>query len=173
MNTVAKSKRYGATDDYEKKLSRVMERLGVDRFDWDHNRREAWVEFWYKGQMYRFEHSVAKSENSDEPLTYGSDCFAQIVLTLEDLARMVRRGIYDLGAWVAGMKFLAAPVQLPWWATELGLDRIPSDESQITTQYRLRAKTAHPDGGGTDEAIKRLTKARDEGLIWLRTQAKM
>lgn len=164
---MTKAKRYGATDDYERKLARVMERLGADKYDWDHNRREAWVEFYYKGQPYRFHHSVAKSVDSEEPLTYGSDCFAQIVLTLEDLARMVRRGIYDLSTWVSGMKFLPAPVQLPWWVAELGLERLPSDEDQITTQYRLMAKTAHPDGGGSDEAFKRLTQARDEGMAWL------
>ncbi|SHF53777.1 hypothetical protein SAMN02746089_02114 [Caldanaerobius fijiensis DSM 17918] len=35
-------------------------------------------------------------------LVYGLDAFAQIVLSLEDLARMVERGIYDLqtmGKW--------------------------------------------------------------------------
>ena len=32
--------------------------------------------------------------------------FAQLVKTLEDIARMVERGIYDLSTWIEGMKTL-------------------------------------------------------------------
>lgn len=34
---------------------------------------------------------------------------AEVVLALEDLVRMIDRGIYDLSTWVAGMKYLLAP----------------------------------------------------------------
>lgn len=164
---MTKAKHYdGSPEFYEKKLSKVMERFGIKQWDWDHNRREAWVQFTYKGQPYRFDHSVLKSQQSTEPLAYGSDCFAQLVLTLEDLARMVERGIYDLQTWVSGMRFLPAPHPLPWWTRVLGMEQLPSTEDEIQLAYRERAKTAHPDAGGSNEAFIGLTKARDAAVEW-------
>ena len=46
-------------------------------------------------------------------MAYGSDCFAQIVLSLEDLARMAERGIYELQTWLSGMQYLPPPVVVP------------------------------------------------------------
>ena len=54
---MAPTKRYN-TEVYEKKLGTVMARLGIDKYDYDYTRRAAWVTFTYKGQEYRFEHSI-------------------------------------------------------------------------------------------------------------------
>ena len=43
------------------------------------------------GELYRFEHSIEKVEPRDRAL-FRSGGFAQVDLTLEDLARMVERG---------------------------------------------------------------------------------
>lgn len=165
---MAQAKQYGKAGDYEKKLERVMSRIGVEKFDWNWDRHGAYVEFWYKGEIYRFDHSVAKSQQTKEPLKYGSDAFAQIVLSLEDLARMVERGIYDLQVWVAGMKCLPPPKPLPPFLVAMGFDREPASEDEIKGRYRQLAKVAHPDAGGSDEQFKSLTKAHDEALVWIR-----
>lgn len=89
------AKKYADPQSYEVKLERVMERLGAEKYDYDWSRRECWVEFWYKGQLYRFSHSVENAQKHGVDIQYGSDVFAQVVLSLEDLARMVERGIYD------------------------------------------------------------------------------
>lgn len=162
---MTKPKQYGSPSDYEAKLERVMTRLGVDKFNFNWDRHGSWVEFWYKGQLYRFDHSVDKSKATKEPLRYGSDTFAMVVLTLEDLARMVERGIYDLQVWVEGMKALPAPKELPWFLIALGFDRDPNAE-EIKTAYRSLARVAHPDTGGSDERFKRLTNAYNEALKW-------
>ena len=98
-------KQYASLEFYEKKLAKVMARFGIesDNYDWDCNRTGCWVQFWYKGSLYRFEHSVQNAQEHGHKLSYGSDAFAQVVLALEDLARLVDRGIYDLQDWVAGM----------------------------------------------------------------------
>ncbi len=90
------AKKYAELQTYEAKLERVMERLGVEKFDYDWTRRECWIEFWYRGQLYKFVHSVANAQAHGIDIQHGSDVFAQVVLSLEDLARMVERGIYDL-----------------------------------------------------------------------------
>lgn len=165
---MAQTKQYGSADDYEKKLERVMTRLGVERFDWNWDRHGCWVQFWYKGQMYQFDHSVQKAKDHGVNLRYGSDAFAQIVLALEELARMVERGIYDLQVWVEGMKYLPPPMQLPWFLTALQFERPPASEEEIKTRYRSLAKVAHPDGGGSEEQFKALTRAHDAAMQWLK-----
>lgn len=165
-------------DDYEKKLARVMERFGIPEsdYDWNWDRHGAFVWFRYKGEVYRFDYTVAQAKAKGEKLQYGSDAFSRVVLTLEDLARMIERGIYDLQTWVAGMKFLPPPRTVPWWMVALGLDGLqnepgPIDEARIRKVYREKAKSAHPDApGGSDEAFKTLNRAQEEGLAWLKEQ---
>ena len=107
---MASKKIYSSPELYEDKLVRVMARLGIEEgdYNYDWSRQECWVEFRYKGELYRFSHSVKNAQEHGISLQYGSDAFAQVVLSLEDLARMVERGIYDLSTWVAGMKALQA-----------------------------------------------------------------
>lgn len=52
------AKRYGDAQNYEVKLEKVMGRLGVESYDYDWSRKECWVTFAYKGQQYRFSHSL-------------------------------------------------------------------------------------------------------------------
>lgn len=138
-------KQYGAADNYERKLERVMERLGVEEFNFNWDRWSCWVQFRYKGELYQFEHSVEKARSRGQKLDYGSDAFAQVVLALEDLARMVERGIYELQTWVAGMKYLPPPVEVPSFFRFLGFEQIPSGPEEVTARYRTLVKQMHPD----------------------------
>ena len=97
-------KQYGDVSTYEGKLENVMKRLGAEEYNFDWSRTACWVEFRYKGQLYRFEHSVENAKMHGQHIVYGSDVFAQVVLALEDLARMTERGIYELQTWNIGMK---------------------------------------------------------------------
>lgn len=100
-------------------------------------------------------------------LKYGSDAFAQIVLSLEDLARMVERGIYDLQTWVAGMKYLPPVIEIPAFFRTLGFEQIPSSEEEVKTRYRNLSKTVHPDMGGDPEDFSKLTTAAEQCLKYL------
>ena len=163
-------KQYGSADLYEKKLRRVMERLGAKLSDFDWGRRGGWVEFRYRNQLYHFEHSVEKAVEHGIKLQYGSDAFAQIVLSLEDLARMVERGIYDLATWVSGMRYLPPARELPACFQELGFEEWPSDEAEIRDRYRALAKSAHPDAGGSEESFLRLQESAEQALRALRKE---
>lgn len=161
------AKQYGAADNYEAKLARVMERLGVQEFNYNWDRFSSWIEFRYKGELYRFDHSLDNARSHGVDLRYGSDVFAQLVLSLEDLARMVERGIYDLQRWVAGMKFLPAAVELPSCFKFLGFDQIPGDILEIETRYKNLAKVHHPDVGGSEEDFVKLTRATEQAKAHL------
>lgn len=161
------SKQYGSPDQYEKKLAKVMERLGIKEFNWNWDRWGCWVEFRYKGELYRFEHSIEKAKAKGIKLVYGSDAFAQVVLALEDLARMVERGIYDLGTWVAGMKFLPPPIEVPSFIRFLGFEQIPSGVEEVKERYRQLSKTMHPDAGGNEEDFQALKRASEQALKYL------
>lgn len=71
------------------------------------------------------------------------------MLSLEDLARMVERGIYDLSTWVAGMKALPKRSEsLDACFIALGFAEPPISKEEITLHYRRLAKVYHPDAGG-------------------------
>ena len=61
-----------------------------------------------------------------------------------------------------GFKALPAPPG-SHWSELLGLSRAAS-RAQIEAAFRERARTAHPDQGGTQEKMAALTDARDRAL---------
>ena len=144
------AKQYADAGTYEAKLEKVMQRFGVDKYDYNWDRFSCWVEFWYKGQLYRFEHSVENANLHGSNIKYGSDVFAQVVLTLEDIARMTERGIYELQTWVAGLKALPTPKKIPECFKIFGFTEIP-EPNELKTRYRQVIKSAHPDAGGSQE----------------------
>lgn len=79
-----KNPQYKSIEYYVDKLNKVMSRLHVINYEYNWDKDSAYIKFTYKGEFYKFDHK-ATSENK---LTYGTDCLAQLVLTLEDLARM-------------------------------------------------------------------------------------
>ena len=160
-------KQYASADNYERKLERIMERFGATEYDYNFDRHGAWVQFRMRGQLYRFDHTLEKAKAGPQPLSYGSDCFAQIVLALEDLARMAERGIYELSTWLEGMKFLPPPVNIPECFRILGFEQVPQSCEEIRARFKVLAKGAHPDGGGNDEAFIRLNTAQEQALDYI------
>lgn len=80
--------------------------------------------------------------------------------TIEALRGIERWGASDmLDRAFTGFEALPAPEQ--WWQV-LGVS--PSATApEIDAAYREQAKAAHPDRGGSDAAMARLNRARDEG----------
>lgn len=92
------NKQYGPAKNYESKLVRVMERLGVKEYDYNFDRHGCWVEFRYRNEPYRFDHSVAKAKARGVNITYGSDAFSQVVLINGPFPRPRRRHARTLSA---------------------------------------------------------------------------
>ena len=161
---MAPTKRYN-TEVYEKKLGTVMARLGIDIYDYDYTRRAAWVTFTYKGQEYRFEHSIDSAAAHGHPLFYGSDAFCQIVLTLEDLARASNRGIYDLQTSIEGiLKSLPCHVPVPGCFATLGLTQTGTTAEDVQKAFRTAAMKVDQTNGAGSEEIRRLLEAKEECL---------
>ena len=164
-------KQYGDSDTYERKLEKVMSRLGVEEYEYNWDRYGGWVQFRLKGELYRFEHSVLKARERGLNLRYGSDAFAQVVLSLEDIARMVERGIYELSTWVAGMRFLPPATEIPGYFKTLGFVEIPTSEEDVKSRYRSLAKKAHPDAGGSKEGFEQLKQDTEKALHHVKDKA--
>jgi hypothetical protein len=162
------AKQYASADNYESKLEKVMSRMGIEKYNYNWDRFSCWVEFTYKGQIYRFSHSIENAKAHNQSVRYGSDVFAQVVLSLEDLARMVERGIYDLSTWVAGMKYLPPPADIPDCFKELGFTGIPDSADKVNQRFKDLAKRAHPDVGGSEEWFITVKKAYDESCQYFK-----
>jgi hypothetical protein len=147
---------------YEKKLKTVMVRMGATDVDYDWTRREGWVQFKYKGRAHRFDQSVEKAAANGHKMYFGTDCFAQVVLWLEALARAGDFGIYSLETILDGLPALPAPV--PEYFKLLGFSHIPADAYEVIARFKEIVKTEHPDVGGTHEAFIRLQEAKKQAL---------
>lgn len=164
---MAKEKKYrGDFKEYEKKLRRVMERFGVDNFHYDWSRSECFIEFTYRGQFYRFEHSLDKAAAHKQSINCVSDLFAQLVMSLEDIARMSERGIYELSTWIEGMKALPPQKEIPNCFVKLGFDDVPTMDA-LKVKYRELAKVSHPDKGGSATLFNMYANAYQEAERYL------
>ena len=167
-------KQYSMTlEDAEKKLGRVMDRLGVEKYqsNWTHGKSgsSCYVEMRYGASTYRFDNSTAKSAACGRNLTYVSDLFAAVVYSLEGLARAVEQGIFTLDMLLVGIPALpeaAAPLE-PCF-TAMGFTEMPCGVEQVKAQYRLMSKALHPDAGGDAAAFAALTRNYEACLAALK-----
>lgn len=158
----------GTTSDAEKKLARVMERLGVEKYqvDWSNSRSDTlvWVEMVYKTSTYRFENSASKSTATGRGLTTISDLLFSIVYSLEGLARAVEQDIFTLDMLMKGVPALPAASSIPRCYKLLGFTTEPTSEAEIHKKYRDLARQMHPDAGGSEKAFSELRQAYDESI---------
>lgn len=162
------TKQYGSTEQYEDKMKRVMERFGASEYNFDWSRGGGWVEFRINGVLYRFDHSVEKAQANGQKIKYGSDAFAQLVLALEDLARLTERGIYKLQTWIEGMRFLPPSKELPKCFRVLGFETLPADGAAVSDRFRTLSKERHPDVLNDDgSAFKELKQAAEDAKRYL------
>lgn len=87
------------------------------------------------------------------------DNIAAIAAHIEALRGQERWGVADMKQAFAGHVALPAPEQ--WWQV-LGV-RANANAEEIDRAFREKAKAAHSDVGGSDQAMARLNWARAEG----------
>lgn len=158
----SKPRRYSGTPEfYRKKLDKVMEGLGMKREHYD-LKYDPWegarLDFTYKGVTRRLERLL------DKDLQFGSDALAQITLTMEKFLWMKRENIFDLEVAAAGLPQLMPAV--PDFFREMDFQEIPANVGEVVQRYRLLANERHPDKGGSNEAMVRLNRARDQALAY-------
>ena len=153
-----KKKYTGGFETYEEKLARVMGRFGVDSYTYDWTRTGCFVQMQLHGRLWRFENTLAKSEACGRNLKCVSDLFAEVVLTLEDLARATEKGLVSLDMLLQGIPSLPALEVLDVCFLALGFGERPTSADAVKEQYRRMAKIMHPDVGGDAEAFKALNE---------------
>lgn len=166
---MATRKQYtGSTEDFEKKLGRVMTRLGAEKYqsNWSQGKGGAscFVEMMYGGKVYRFENSTEKSAACGRNISYVSDLFAEVVYSLVGLARAVEKGIFTLDMLLAGVPALPAAPPLEPCFVAMGFSTMPAGEAEVREQYKRLARVMHPDAGGSEEAFKALCQNYDACL---------
>jgi hypothetical protein len=96
------------------------------------------------------------------------ECNLQAIHHIIEARRTEMRhgGLHIVRQTFKGFTALPAPAgqapPAPWWIV-LDVPAIATAE-QIEAAYRARAKRAHPDAGGSNDAMARLNRARQEGL---------
>lgn len=90
-----------------------------------------------------------------------------IALCIRDMRMIERRGAAEVMA--SAFLQLAPPEAAPW--STLGISPGASRED-IEAAYRMKAKVAHPDMGGSTEQMAALNRARDEALKHHEKQAR-
>ncbi len=117
------------------------------------------VYFTWKGK----EHSMAR----DAYLTVHENIMslAHAVSHMRGLSR--HGGDHMMTQAFAGFAALPAPENMtprrPWWEV-LGLPPDCDDKDMIDAAYRVKARKAHPDAGGSSEAMHELNEAKREAL---------
>ena len=87
-----------------------------------------------------------------------TDLFAEVVYSLEGLARAVEKGIFTLDMLLAGVPALpAAPPMEPCFVA-MGFSSAPAGEAEVRERYKRLAKVLHPDAGGDEEAFRVLNQ---------------
>lgn len=82
---------------------------------------------------------------------------------LEARRTELRHGTLQLvKATFEGLKALPSP-KGEHWSEVLGIPKQTTTEA-IASAYKAKARTAHPDAGGSVEAMSRLNRARDEAM---------
>lgn len=89
-----------------------------------------------------------------------ADNIAAIAKHIEALRGIDRWGVGTAAQAFAGYQALPLPEQ--WWQVLEVPARASADE--INAAYRVKARSAHPDSGGSNAAMARVNAARDEGL---------
>jgi len=162
-------KKYSASVDYEAKLQTVMERLGIEKFNYDWTRRDCFVEMIYHGQVYRFENSFEKASACGRRIQYVSDLFAEVVLSLEAIARATEKDIFTLDMLFVGVPSIPAKITVPACFVSLGFSEVPRDEGEVRSRYHERAKQQHPDSdSGSRQAFEELNRAYQDCLAYFK-----
>jgi hypothetical protein len=105
-----------------------------------------------------------QSEPSDPGVALYFD-IAAIAAHIEATRAIERHGVSSVAEMFAGFTALPAPGAKRSWREVLGLvgENNPTAE-QVNHHFKIKAKSAHPDAGGSDAAMAELNVAKAEAL---------
>lgn len=128
-----KQKKYADIKFYENKLNNIMQRLSVQKFYYKWDDEKTYIKFKYKNNWYHLNHTITNANINrakNDLIVYGSDIFAQLVLTLENLVAINEYNICNFEDWLIG-KELKYDNELPECFKIIGFKNnlIPSQDT--------------------------------------------
>lgn len=169
-------KKYADKNYYQSKLEKIMIKLKAEKYNYHWSDKDAYIRFKYKGKWYELKHTLEnanKYRTSDNKLKYGSDIFAQLVLTLEDLQRMDEYNIYDLSDWLSKMQVYFKN-ELPDCFQKLGfIGYVIPTEEQINTRFLEFMRVLKPENYfGDNDKYEELKEIKKECLKYIEEKKK-
>lgn len=116
------NKIYADMKFYENKLNNIMQKLDVQKFYYKWTKEDAYIKFKYKNKWYQFTHTLDnanKTRPKNNLIVYGSDIFAQLVLTLENLCAINEYNICIFENWIKHIE-IKYDNEIPKCFSELG-----------------------------------------------------
>ena len=101
------NKFYADMKFYENKLNNIMQKLDIQKFYYKWTKEDAYIKFKYKNKWYQINHTIEnanKNRAKNNLIVYGSDIFAQLVLTLENLCVINEYNICNFENWIDNMQ---------------------------------------------------------------------
>lgn len=105
-----------------------------------------------------------------KPYAMACDAYTKVAQNLAAIAAHIeatraieRHGVATAAETLQAFTALPSNVERSCWDV-LGLNRLAATVAGVEAQYRAKARTAHPDGGGSTEAMVELNAARKAAL---------
>lgn len=136
------NKKYADVKYYQTKLDNIMKKIKITKYYQKFGKDYAFVSFKYKNKYYQINHSM---EKANENIENGSDLFAEIVLTIEDLVHISERNICSFEDWLSNFEQKAGTYELPDCFKKLGFDgRYMPNKKNVDYKVNELAKVLDP-----------------------------
>lgn len=165
-------KKYAGNKFYQNKLKNLMEKLKITKYYAKYTETEAFLNFKYNNKWYNIKHTLKNAQKTDSSIKYGSDLYAQLILTLEDLIRIKDRNICDFSNWISQFEIKAGDVSLPDCFKKLGFDGsyMPTKKN-IDYKYNELAKILNPANAfGDKDKFEELNRLKEECYDFIKRQ---
>lgn len=158
-------KKYADHKFYQTKLSNIMKKLGIEKYKYQYTEDKAFINFKIGFSWYQINHTLKNAKINNPGITNGSDVFAELVLTMEDLLHISERNICDFKTWIAPFELKAGSIELPECFKKLGFDgRYMPSKKNVDYKFNDLAKVLDPSKNAFGDAQKfeELLKMKEE-----------
>lgn len=163
-------KKYADSKFYQNKLSNIMKKLNIEKYRYQYTDTTAFINFKIGYSWYQINHTLENAKKNSPGISNGTDVFAELVLTMEDLLHISERNISDFKTWVSPFELKAGSVELPECFAKLGFDgRYKPSKKNVDFKFNELAKVLDPQKNpfGDKEKFEELKRVKEECYSYL------
>ncbi len=157
------NKKYADSKFYQNKLANIMSKLNIEKYRYQYTENTAFINFKIDYKWYQIDHNLENAKKNNPGISTGSDLFAELVLTMEDLMHISERNICDFKNWIAPFELKAGDIELPECFAKLGFDgRYMPSKKNVDYKYNELEKVLNPSKNafGDKDKFEELKKAK-------------